>query len=344
MTLGDNILLHRKALRLTQEGLAERIGVTQATVNRYENDLRTPDVEQLAVIARALNVTSAFLETRFDTLGATAVSAHMRRQKTAVVSDWKWAEARLNVLRQHLAFVLDRVPMRPTNQVPAFDAAEVAPEEAASLLRAQWRMPLGPIRDLTAWIESAGVFVFEEDFGTHRIDGVSQWVNGVGVILVNSTMPTSRRRLTLAHELGHLVLHRDFLDGDVEDEANEFAGALLMPRDSFLATVHDASLPELMDAKIGFGVSMQAAFERAFRLLDLAPGRRQAFYRQLNARNWKVNEPGEEELRPERPRLSLSIIEQLASAGIGMADARAVFGVDDLTGTPFVARPRLRAV
>ena len=72
--------------------------------------------------------------------------------------------------------------------------------------------------------------------------------NGVVVIGINSAHPPTRKRVTLAHELGHLLLHRAetlhidngfpvaFRDGlsetgtDVtEIEANQFAAALLMP-------------------------------------------------------------------------------------------------------------------
>jgi Zn-dependent peptidase ImmA (M78 family) len=41
-------------------------------------------------------------------------------------------------------------------------------------------MPIGPVRNLIRWVESAGVIVFEEDFGTPRIDGMSQWAGSEG--------------------------------------------------------------------------------------------------------------------------------------------------------------------
>ena len=62
-------------------------------------------------------------------------------------------------------------------------------------------------------------------------------------IQVNSAHPESRRRFTIAHEIGHFVLHKDLigdgiaddglyrsgLSGSIEQEANQFAADLLMP-------------------------------------------------------------------------------------------------------------------
>ena len=49
------------------------------------------------------------------------------------------------------------------------------------------------------------------------------------VILINATSPTDRKRLTIAHELGHLVLHSVDVTEELEIEANWFAAEFLMP-------------------------------------------------------------------------------------------------------------------
>ncbi|EUA33014.1 putative TRANSCRIPTIONAL REGULATORY domain protein [Mycobacterium xenopi 3993] len=64
--------------------------------------------------------------------------------------------------------------------------------------RALWRMPMGPVVNLTRWMEAAGCLVFEEDFGTQRIDGLSQWVDDHPIILINANAAPDRKRLTKA--------------------------------------------------------------------------------------------------------------------------------------------------
>ena len=53
-----------------------------------------------------------------------------------------------------------------------------------------------------------------EDFGSPRLDGLSQWIDDHPIMLVNASPPTDRIRWTLAHELGHLVMHSDYVTGD----------------------------------------------------------------------------------------------------------------------------------
>ena len=87
------------------------------------------------------------------------------------------------------------------------------------MVRMQWGMPVGPVRNLVDFDENAGCLVIEEPFGSSRVDGMSQWVNEQPVIFINVEVPTDRKRLTLAHELGHLVLHSVEPTEDMEDRA-----------------------------------------------------------------------------------------------------------------------------
>jgi transcriptional regulator with XRE-family HTH domain len=80
--VGDVILTARRAVSLTQEELAARLGITQAALSRYENDLREPDGDAVARISEALDMSPEFLTHAFQLTGAIAADAHMRRQKT----------------------------------------------------------------------------------------------------------------------------------------------------------------------------------------------------------------------------------------------------------------------
>lgn len=343
--IGDVILVLRRAADITQEELATRLGITQATLSRYENDLREPDDDTLERLGEELGVTTEFLRYEHRMHGAIAADAHMRRQKTTRPADWKRVEARLNVLRMHSSYLLERAPLQPQNFVIKADPGESTPAEAAAMLRAAWRMPIGPVRNLTRWVEAAGVIVVEEDFGTHRIDGMSQWAGAQAVILLNGALPTDRKRLTIAHELGHLVLHTTYLDADVEDEANQFAAEFLMPAHVIGTQLTNLTLGKLSDLKAEWGVSMQAIFERAHRMGRASGEQRQQFYRQMNSRGWKVREPGSDLLPPETPEIAASIGRKLDQAGLTAPEIQRLVGVRDGHATPFAASRRaLRAV
>lgn len=343
--IGDVILVLRRAADITQEELAARLGITQAALSRYENDLREPDDDMLAKLSEALGVTVEFLRHEFRMQGAIAADAHMRRQKTTKPSDWKRVEARLNALRMHSSYLLERVPLQLQNHVIQVDPDEHGPAQAAAMLRAAWRMPIGPVRHLIRWVESAGVIVVEEDFGTHRIDGMSQWAGEHAVIILNGALPTDRKRLTVGHELGHLVLHNQYMDTDAEDQANQFAAEFLMPAHVIAPQLTNLTLGKLSDLKAEWGVSMQAIFERAYRMGKVSADERQRFYRQMNSRGWKTREPGSDILPPETPELAASVGRRLDQSGLTQREIQLLIGAREGHATPFDApRRTLRAV
>lgn len=328
--IGEVIETLMRARCLTQGQLAAAIGATQATVSRYISGARTPDDSEVAKIADVLDVTPQLLVNEFRMRAAIGVSAHMRRQTTTKVSMWKSAEAKLNELRMHTSMLTERAPLQTATHVPAFDYQFTEPAEAARRVRTAWRVPLGPVRSVVKLLESAGVIVCELDLGTHRIDGLSQWVSEYPLIIINSWASPSRKRLTLAHELGHLVMHADgYVDDemiDVESQATEFAAEFLMPEAEIRHQLKTLKIPNLLALKHEWGVSMQAIFERGFRL-DLATGTdRQNFYKQISRKGWRTEEPDEDLIPVESPSLASNLLAQFRAAGLSEGEFADVAG------------------
>lgn len=345
--LAEALVTARRARDLSQEELAELAGLTQAAVSRYESGSRVPQREPLCAIARALGVTPEFLEGVGKIRGAWAVDAHMRRRKTAPATVWRRLEARLNMLRNHARYLYEDIGVNASNVVPSFDPIFTEPEEAARMTRMQWRIPTGPVRSLVGWLESAGCLIVEEDFSTQRVDGLSQWVDDVPLILLNSEMPTDRKRQTLAHELGHLCLHTQDIGDDPEHEAERFAAEFLMPAEVIRPQLRNFTAGHLLDLKRAWGVSVEALIERAYHLRVLPAGRRTALYKQLSARGWRRQEPASDELAPEVPHLAVTIGAALAERGLDDADIARLAGFSGASAdNPFVPPvvPRLRVV
>lgn len=336
----------RRAKGLTQKELAEAAGVTQAALSRYENDLRHPDDEALARLANALGVTVEFLQEAGRVRGAVAMEAHMRRRATAKPSDWRRVESQLNMHRLHARRFFEHVSLQADQRVPVFDPLEVEPRTAAQFVRMQWRMPAGPVRSLVGWIEAAGCLVLEEDLGTPRIDGLSQWIDDLPVVLLNRNMPTDRKRLTLAHELGHLCLHSQEIGDDVEDEANAFAAEFLMPIETIRPELRNLSLGRLHDLKREWAVSMQALIEQAWRNELITKQQRTNFYKRLSSLGWRKQEPLSEELPPEHPSLPKTVADSLSAQGLAPEDVATMLGLRDARiAHPFLPPQRgLRAL
>jgi len=331
MSLGEALTVARKARGWSQEDLAEAAKVSQGALSRYETGARIPEDDVLPRLAAALGVTERFLHSAGKYRGAMAVDAHMRRRATAKPTVWRQLEARLNMYRMHTYLLFQHVSLRSESRIPTFDPIDTPPATVARLVRMQWRMPIGPVQNLIQWLEAAGCIIIEEDFGTPRVDGLSQWIDDYPVILINLRAPTDRKRLTLAHETGHLCLHANEVTEELEQEANAFAAEFLLPQEVIRPQLRNLTLGKLHDLKREWGVSMQALIERAWDLEVITREQRMNFYKKLSYYGWRTQEPVSDELPPERTALPQSIGDSLVSKGRTSREIAELAGFADET-------------
>jgi hypothetical protein len=108
----------------------------------------------------------------------------------------------------------------------------VEPEAVARALRTYWGLGEKPIKSMVHLLEAKGVSVFSLVENTKTIDAFSLWRRNIPFVFLNTIKTPERSRFDAAHELGHLVLHKHGgPEGGrvVEDQANQFASAFLMP-------------------------------------------------------------------------------------------------------------------
>lgn len=56
MNIGNKIFKYRKKLNLSQEQLAEKIGVTRQTISKWELEETTPDIKQAKQLSKLFNI------------------------------------------------------------------------------------------------------------------------------------------------------------------------------------------------------------------------------------------------------------------------------------------------
>jgi len=219
--------------------------------------------------------------------------------------------AELNIRVMHLRRLLEGADVANTNDLPRMDIEDYGdPARVAGLLRAHWMVAAGPLRNLTLLVEKAGVLVTHSTLGGSAISGVTFAVPGMPpLIVLNSEQPPDRLRFTLAHELGHLVMHR-FPTPQMEQEANAFAVALLMPtediRPYFIGRRIDLSTLAAM--KPEWKVSIAALLMRAHKLEFVTDNQHTYLWKQLSARGYRLREPPELDFEREVPTVLDQII------------------------------------
>lgn len=303
-----------RQLRGFQQGeAAEKLHVTAATLSRAENNVVLPSEELLAAAENVYDVPRTFFY-QTDTVYGAPVSVHAMFRKKADVTARELDQiiAELNIRTFHLRRLLDGADLRASKKIPRLDVESFNGdvEGIAEMVRAHWQIAPGPIPNLTALAESAGIMVVHSDMGGADVDGVKYDVPGLPpIIMLNSQRPADRLRFSLAHEIGHLVMHQ-VPNVDMEDQANLFAGAFLLPRREMKAAFsRKLDLRRLAELKPEWKVSMQALLYRAKTIGAVNPNQLRYMWQQFNIHRIRQKEPPELDFPVEAPTVVKKLVD-----------------------------------
>lgn len=303
LLFGQRLLLARNMAGLSLRNLSDKIGgvVSHTALAKYERGDMMPDSSLLIVLGRALNQKPGFFfrpmqppiaeikfRARQDKVGEKELLA-IRRQAQDYFERYLEIE---NILGIAQAF---KNPLSGLKM----DGANGG-EKAAAKVREVWQLGTQPLGNLVELLEANGIKIYEvpchPDF-----DGFSGWMDGHPIITVGEHLdgqPT-RKRHTLLHELGHLLL-KDRLSGISEEKVvAQFAAALTIPKDKFVELLgghrSSLSLEELIDIKAVWGISISSIAVRAHDLGLIAQATYRRFWDQWGS-DWKKKkkEPGDD--------------------------------------------------
>jgi Zn-dependent peptidase ImmA (M78 family)/transcriptional regulator with XRE-family HTH domain len=310
------MILARDSRGMTQADLANQLGVMQGTLSKYETGFQQPPDEFVSELSRALGYPEAFFYEVGRPYGLPPF--HFRRRKKLSAKTLARIVAEMNIRRIHLTKMLVSFPWKTNAFIPEIDRDEYrgrkkgpfSTEDVARSIREMWMLPEGPIENMVSLIESNGGIIVPCDFGTDLLDALSQRIEGLPVLFfVNINSPADRVRHTLAHELGHMILHTVTVksDEEMEDEADAFAGAFLLPADEVRPQLRRFDLRQLANLKLYWKVSMAALAVRADRLNLITPYQRKMFWIEMTRLGYKKREPN------EPPREHPGLLRQIVS-------------------------------
>jgi Zn-dependent peptidase ImmA (M78 family)/transcriptional regulator with XRE-family HTH domain len=301
----------RELRGLTQTALARQVHVHPSAIAQLETGRIQPSPEVLDALSRATGFPPTFFtrpsgpplplgSLRFR--ARAAMTAHQRRQA------WGYAQILYELMAQ-----LAAQTEYPTPRLPRLDGDPVA--AAAVTRQALGLAPDQPIGPLIRTLERHGVWVLAIPVPLPQRDACSTWAGGDGatpVIVIAATAAGDRRRFSVAHEVGHLVLHHtpEGAPHALERQADAFAEAFLLPAAAMReALVPPITLTTLADLKARWGVSLQALIRRAHTLDLMTPSQYRSLSAQLSARGWRTREPIA--VPVERPRALRQLAELL---------------------------------
>ncbi|KAA0085572.1 ImmA/IrrE family metallo-endopeptidase [Mycolicibacterium sp. P9-64] len=310
--------------------LAELAGVHASHVTRVEAGRLSLAGKPLRDYAQALSCRPELLCVPYRRTPAEGNNF----RANASAAEWKRDRvlANANIAAMRIGRIVENIDLDPAISLPTLEpddyAAEFGEITVAQVLRRYWRLS-GPITDLTGLLESAGVFVVAELFTDKDVDAVSLRSNEFHphVIYINRALPADRFRLTLAHELGHLVMDAMTLahPKEVERRATSFAAEFLAPYPDIehdLARVSPRTAHELDELRMRWGVSAPSFIVRAHDRGHLSDYHYRTMFRILNETGRVYGDrPGVDR---EEPRLVGHILDELTEAGFKESDLDAI--------------------
>lgn len=299
----DMVTLAREARGYTQSELALKVSISQAKLSKLESGVAVLDEEIVGRLASALAYPADFFYSRDQIHGPAASDFFHRRRRQVAARHIARIHAGANIRCMHLNRLLRSVDL-PEERIPRLDPNEFGSvSEVARAVRSAWGLPRGPIKNLIQTVEDAGGIVSYCNFSTMQVDEVSIWPPDMPpVFFLNGEFPGDRVRLTLAHALGHVVMH-SAPSPEMEDEANEFAAEFLMPSADIRASFSRVNLKSLADLKPYWRVSMAALLRRARDLGRVTERQYRYLWVQMGKAGYRRREPAELDVAREQPGL-----------------------------------------
>lgn len=227
------LVLARESRGLTQTQLSQLIPcLNQGNLSKMEKGILSISEDVLIRISETLNYPLSFF---YKCEPKTPINAfYYRKRLTFPKKELATLEAKMDIVRLNIDELLTSVEI-PDFRLPVFEPdCNISPEDIARNIRTIMGIPKGPIGNLVEYLEKSGIIVYFLDIASEKFDGITLYTNaGYPIIFINKKMSNDRKRFTLGHELGHLIMHIPFSTikdpNDIENEADRFSAEFNMP-------------------------------------------------------------------------------------------------------------------
>lgn len=358
---GDRLKAARIYNGLTIADVAEETGVSKQAISQFENKKAEPKIETLMKIMNTLRFPREYFYqevvedvTIGDTYFRSLASMTNKERMTQIEY--------INLLVSIYECIEEYIAFPPLNLYQLQGEEEMDTEKLADAVRKHWGLKEAPIPNLIDVMERNGIIINSIKTKSRRIDAYSQVrrLNGkaIAVVILGTDKENAfRRNLSAAHELGHLILDDFFNLNDMnkleykemEIIMNQFAGALLIPRQIYtedLQTISKTDLNYYIQLKKKYRVSAAALIVRANQIGEITNNQYQYLMKQLSQKGYRIIEPLDKETPPITPRylkeamrmiieedgvLGKEVLEHLVERGIALTQelVEEILGLED---------------
>lgn len=329
---GSRLLLALESQGFTNIAFANLMDVNRSTVTRWINDPKfAPKLDDLLKMSELLKVNIEWFQSEPK---ATLQTVEFYRSNTSTTklarniakSKLVFSAEIYQILSEWVGFPELNLPKSLTlTEWHALSNDKI--DELAKECRVLWGLGNEPIENLIALAESNGIVVIKDELGadaSEQMDGVSAWYNDVPFVFIVKENNAVRSRFDLAHEIGHLIMHKsipleDYNKKDIykkiENQAHRFANELLYPSEVAIDELFYPTLEKFVQLKMKWLISIQAILRKTRDLELITEDEYIKLYKTISYRRWRKNEPLDDDLVGEQPTLFAKVFEMLLESG-----------------------------
>jgi Zn-dependent peptidase ImmA (M78 family)/transcriptional regulator with XRE-family HTH domain len=327
---GKKLKTARLIRGFTLEDLGKELGLSHQSVSKYENDKSSPDLDMIRRLADLLQFAPSFFYGDNNEL-LNPQTSHFFRSGAAVAKKYKeQVKEKVRTLAYLIDFVEANIKL-PDFKLPSFieeqcTFKQIAYEDIDTIAEKMRRfigIGDGPISNVTALCERLGIIVSFSKMDNAKIDACTVFYKDRPYIILNEERTSSvRLRFNIAHELGHILLHSNYAEKEINDkskhkrieqEANRFASSFLMPESTIVPELSSSGLDYLLLLKEHWKVSVQAIIYRAEELGVFTQEYALYLRQQISRKNWRLKEPLDDVISMESPSLLKQALNILVS-------------------------------
>ena len=277
----------------TQKEVVDVIGISQASLSKAEHGLQGLPIEVMQKLYEYYDLPEAF----FVRKEGVSPIGHLYYRKKLTVTN-KVIDSFIAKIKIYKAIIDE---LMSAVELPDYTIGNFVPDEHMSVkdiankVRYQLKVFNGAVPNLSTLLENNGVIIIKFDFGTEKIDGLTTITDSDRkVIFINNQMPNDRIRFSIAHELGHLVMHLGnppCSSDEAERQADEFASEFLMPQNEIMPMLQNINMQTLGMLKKKWRVSMHALVRRAKDLETISHQQYRNFQMYFSKKGYTKSEP-----------------------------------------------------
>lgn len=300
----ERLIQARESLGITRVALATLVGVSASTITNWEKGVQLPEENKLSSLSNELKFSRSWFlkpieDSSFSPFYYRSLASTKKKARIIARKKLEFTYDIFQYFDNWLDWPAVKIPSLKFDNHLCITRSEI--ENAALYCREKMGLGLSPIPDVVLAAENSGVIFCRDEIGELKMDGVSNWNESIDrpFLFVSSDKANGiRNRFDVAHELGHLVLHRYISESlfrechkEIERQADYFAGCFLMPSESFAKEIKWPTLDTLLALKPKWKTSIASMIMRCYQLSLIDDDQKLRLYKSYSARGWRTKEP-----------------------------------------------------